>query len=82
MPDVHSKGIESNVASVLGTIRSSTLAHIIHLVAMKSIEGAVSGFLQNRLISLAKVIRYSQIARADSAVSTFHVHSHMAQSST
>ena len=75
MSDIRSQCIESNVASVIGANWKSALANIIHLVPAKSIEGAVSGFLQNRSTSLAKVMRYSQIARAGSVVSA-HVHSH------
>ena len=76
MSDVHSKGIESNVASVVGAICTSAVASIVHLVVTKSMEGAVSGFLQNRSTSFGKVMMYSQIARADFVVSA-HVHSHM-----
>ena len=77
MSDVHSKGIESNAASMTGANCRSALANMIHLVVMKSIEGAVTGFLQNRSTSLPRVIRYSQIARADCVVSA-HVQSHVA----
>ena len=82
MFDMRGKGIESNVVFKVGTICRSALANIIHLVAMKSIEGAVSGFLQNRSTSLSRVMRYSQIDRADFAVSACHVHSHVAWSPT
>ena len=79
--DMRSKSIESNVASVVGANCTSAVVSMIHLVAMKSIEGAVTGFLQNMLTSFEKVMRYSQIASADSVVSA-HVHSHVARSHT
>ena len=69
MSDVHSKGIELNVASVVGAICTSVFANMVHLVMINSIEGAVSGFLQNRSTSFARVMAYSQIARANSVIS-------------
>ena len=81
MSNVHSKGIESNVASVEGAICTSAVASIIHLVAMKNMEGAVTGFLQNRSTSFGRVMMYSQIARAGPVVSA-HVHSHVVCSPT
>ena len=64
MSDIYGKGIESNVASVIGTNCRSAVANTIHLVPMKSAEVAVSGFLQKRSTSFARVMVYSQIARA------------------
>ena len=77
MSDMLSKGIELNVASVVGAMIISAFANIIHLVATKSMEGAVTGFLQNRSTSLVKVMIYFQIARADYVI-TAHVHLHVA----
>ena len=76
-PDMSGIDVESNIASVVGTNCRSAVANMIHLVAMKRIEVAVTGFVQNRSTSFASVTVYSQIARAGSAVSA-HVHSHVA----
>ena len=75
--DMHSKCVESNTASLKGASGRNAVANIFHLVAKKSIEGAVNGFLQKRSTSFERVTRYSQIARADSVVNA-HVHSHVA----
>ena len=69
--------VESDVASVIGANCRSAATSIIHLIPTKSIEGAVAGFLQNISTSLAKVIAYSHITRADYVISA-HVHSHAA----
>ena len=74
---MRSKSIESNVSSVVGAICRSAVASIFHLVAMKSIEGADTGFVQNISTSFARVMKYSQMAGADSVVSV-HVHSDIA----
>ena len=72
MSNMCSKGIDTNAAFVSGANCRSAVATIIHLVATKSIEGAVTvGLLQNISTSFAKVMRYSQIAKADSVVSAY-----------
>ena len=82
MSAMHSEGVESNVASVVGANCRIAFANIFHLVAMKSMEGAVTGFPQNRSTSFGRVMMYSQIDRAHSVISACHVHSHVAWSPT
>ena len=77
MSEMRSQSVESDVASVIGANCISAFANMVHLVPKKSIEVADTGFFQNRSTSFARVVRYSQITRADSVVSA-HVHWHLA----
>ena len=61
--------IESNVVSVTGTNPEIAFATMVHLVRTKSSDVAVFGFLQKISTSFVKVMRYSQTANTDSAVS-------------
>ena len=76
MFDTCNKSIETDVVSVRGASCTSTFATIVHLMATKSSEVAVIGFVQKISTSSVKVMRYSQTASTDSVISTY-VHMYM-----